>query len=424
MAEARSVRFIHGADLHLGAPFRGLRAVPDGWAERLVEAIPRAFERLVDEALRHEVDFVVLAGDLFDTTQASYGDYLRFLQGLERLSEAGVAVYLCTGNHDPLSRWREGRLALPEEVRMLSSDRADFALYERDGEPLCVIGGRSYPNKVWSAEESIAEGVTRAAADQALGPRAEAAPFGVGVLHTGLGFDPHKAPVDEGELQRAGFDYWALGHIHQRYLDDEENPRVAFSGCIQGRDIRETGPRGVHLVTLTEGAPNVVEFLPTASVTLQALIVDVGDCATLSAVSEKVMRAQFRANGDARCEEMVSRVTLVGATPLHGVLAQPGVVEGLRASLNDAYADFLVDALVDRTTQPRSKGSLGAEGLFPAALLRAAQAQREALDAQQLTLQEGFMQAKVAPPALTDAAVRELSAQAEDLVLDLLEQGA
>lgn len=417
---ARQLRFIHGADLHIGAPIRGLRAVPPAWAERLTEAIPRAYDRLVEAALRHEVDFVAISGDVFDTTQASYGDYLRFFRGLERLGAAGIPTYLCTGNHDPLSRWQPGFFELPQGVRMLSSERADFALFERDGEPLCVVGGRSYPNKVWAQEADIAEGVTRAAAEQALGPRAAEAPFGVGVLHTGLFMDPHKAPADPARLQEAGFDYWALGHIHRRYVDDEACPRVAFSGCIQGRDIKETGPRGVNLVTLTEGAPNMVEFVPTASVALEMLTVDVSGCATLSAVSEAVMRAQFRANGSARCEEMVSRVTLVGATALHEVLAQEGVLEDLRAALNDSYADFLVDALVDRTTLPLDKGALRTEGLFPAALMQAAAAQRRAPQAQQAMLQDAFMQAKVTPPTLTDEAVEQLVAQAEDLVLDLL----
>lgn len=421
---ARQLRFLHGADLHLGAPFRGLRDVSPAWADRLMEAIPQAFDRLVDAALRHEVDFVVLAGDIFDTTQASYGDYLRFFRGLERLAGSGVPAYLCTGNHDPFSRWQQGLLELPAEVRMLSSERADFALYERDGEPLCVLGGRSYPNKVWSQDADIAEGVTRAAAERALGPRAAEAPFGVGVLHTGLSVDPYKAPVDPAQLLGAGFDYWALGHIHKRYVDDEADPRLAFSGCIQGRDIKETGPRGVNLVTLVEGEPNRVEFVPTASVALEMLTVDVSGCATLSAVSDAVMRAQFRANGNARCEEMVSRVTLIGATALHELLGQEGVLEDVRAALNGSYADFYVDALVDRTTRPLDKASLRAEGLFPAALMEAAKAQRRAPAAQQTLLQEAFMQARVAPPTLTDEAAEGLMAQAEDLVLDLLAQGA
>ena len=104
----------------------------------------------------------------------------------------------------------------------------------------------------------------------------------------------------------------------------------------------------------------------------------------------------------------------------HEVLAQEGVLEDLRAALNDSYADFLVDALVDRTTLPLDKGALRTEGLFPAALMQAAAAQRRAPQAQQAMLQDAFMQAKVTPPTLTDEAVEQLVAQAEDLVLDLL----
>ena len=260
-----TLTFIHAADLHIGAPFRGLRALSDEWARRLVDAIPGAWDRVVEAAVSRKVDFMVVSGDIFDSVRASYRDYLRFFDGLNRLDAEGIPSYLCTGNHDPLSLWQQDFFALPPSATMLAADRPDFALYERDRHPLAVIGGRGYPNKVWSPNENIAEGITRAAAIRALGPRAAEAPFAVGVLHTGLTFDPVKAPTDPVALLRAGFDYWALGHIHKRWVNDERAPRIAFSGCIQGRDVRETGPRGVNLVTLAVDAPPKVSFIPTAS---------------------------------------------------------------------------------------------------------------------------------------------------------------
>lgn len=421
---AEQLRFIHAADLHIGAPFRGLRQLSPAWSDRLMDAIPEAYERLVDAAVERQVDFVVLAGDIFDTTRASYGDYLRFFRGLDRLSDAGIATYLCTGNHDPLTSWQQDFFALPESAHMLSADHPDFLLHRRDGRPLCIVAGRGYPHKVWSPDEDIAAGITRQAAVEALGPEAAAAPFGVAVLHTGLSFDPNKAPTDVAELQRAGFDYWALGHIHKRYVDDEANPRVAFSGCVQGRDINETGARGVSLVTLAEGAANTVEFIPTASVAWEKLTVDVTDCATIAAIGDKVMRAQFDANGKASCEEMISRVTLRGATPLHEALGAPGVLDDLRASLNGAYADFFVDAIVDGTTMPIDKEALRAEGLFPAVLMQAADAQRACPAEQELVVQDAFMKAKLSPPSLSAEALDGLMAEAEDLVLDLLAREA
>ena len=108
-----SLTFIHAADIHIGAPVRGLRALSEAWGRRLAEAIPQAWDRVVDAAIDRNVDFVVVAGDIFDSVRASYRDYSRFFQGLWRLDEQGIPSYLCTGNHDPLSLWQQDFFALP-----------------------------------------------------------------------------------------------------------------------------------------------------------------------------------------------------------------------------------------------------------------------------------------------------------------------
>ena len=416
----QQLRFIHAADTHLGAPFRGLRELSPAWADRLTEAMPEAFDRIIDTALREQVDFVVFAGDIFDQNQPSYSDYLRFFQGVQKLSDANIPVYLVTGNHDPYVSWQQDFFAFPENVHMLSADKPDFRLFERDGQPLAIIAGRGYPKKVWSPDKDIAEGITRAAAEEALGEAAHQAPFGVGVLHTGLDQDPVKAPTDPKGLLRAGLDYWALGHVHRRYLDDEANPHIAFSGCIQGRDIKEVGSRGVYLVTLTEDAPNQAEFVPTASVVWQRMSIDITECPTLSDIIQHVMRELFRVNGNAQCEEMICRITLTGATPLHESLARPDVIEGMREALNNSYPGFFVDALIDGTTLPLDKDALRREGLFPAVFMGIAERTRENPKLEEVLLQEEFMKKNITMPVFTREQVDELGEEAENLVLDLL----
>ncbi|MEC4272041.1 DNA repair exonuclease [Adlercreutzia sp. R25] len=421
---ADSLTFLHAADLHIGAPFRGLRALSDEWARRLTEAIPAAWDRVVELAVTRRVDFVVVSGDIFDSVRASYRDYLRFFEGLHRLDAEGIPSYLCTGNHDPLSLWQQDFFALPPSTTMLAADRPDFALFEKEGRPLTIIGGRGYPNKVWSPNENIAEGITRAAAIRALGPRAAEAPYAVGVLHTGLTLDPVKAPTNPVELLRAGFDYWALGHIHKRWVNDERVPRIVFSGCIQGRDVRETGPRGVNLVTLSVGRPPEIAFVPTASVVWEAVKVDASDCANIPALVAKTMRELFAVNGDASCEMMVSRITFVGATPLHEVLARPGVLEEVRESLNDSYSEFFCDGLFDATTAPIDEAALRAEGLFPAVFLRTADSFADDLPGQIDYLQEEYLARNVPlTSALSEKKARQLTEEATHLVLDLLLQG-
>ena len=424
---AERLTFLHAADLHLGAPFRGVRALSEAWANRLVMAIGEAYDRVIDTAIERKVDFVVIAGDVFDLARPSYGDYLHFFGGLQRLDKAGIPAYLVTGNHDPYTSWSGGFGSLPESATMLPADRPGFCLFRREGRPLCLIGGHGYYNQTWPADEWIGEGVTRRNAEAALAstdPDAAQAPFAVGVLHTGLNLDPVKAPSDPRMLMRAGMDYWALGHIHAKYVyPSYADPRIVFSGCIQGRDIKETGERGCFVVTLTEGAPNKVEFVPTASAVWQRLDVDVSDCDTLTSVCDKAMREQFRVNGESHCGQMITRIRLTGATPLHAMLSRPGLMEELRKHLNDSYSEFFCDALEDCTTAPRDLDALRAEGLFPATFLSVAAAQRDSVIGEVAFLQDEFLKRNLALPGSCIRHVDDLAQDAENLVLDLLCSG-
>lgn len=419
----QELTFIHAADLHLGAPFRGLRALSPKWADRLLDAIPEAYGRVVDAALQHQVDFVIIAGDIFDTQRASYADYRCFFEGLYRLNEANIPVYLCTGNHDPFTSWQRDFFAFPPNTHMLSGEHPEFLLYKRNNQPLCVLGGRGFYNQAWPQDQNIAEGITKAAAKAALGPEALQAPFSVGILHTGLDQDPYKAPVKPSELLRAGFDYWALGHIHLRYLDNELNPRISYSGCIQGRDIKETGQRGINLVKLREGYPNEVTFIPTASVVWQQTNLDVEECSTLAEINNKIVRELFRENGLAQCEEMCVRLTLVGQTSLHETLAREDVLEGIREFINSSYSEFFCDAVLNKTVQPRNREALTREGLFPAVFLQASESLKQNSEEMQAYVQDEFLKKNLQQQVGNIADLDNLAQEAENFVLDLLGGG-
>ena len=60
------MKFIHTADIHLDSPLRGLSAYDDAPAERLRTATREAFQNLVSLAVEERVDFVVIAGDVYD----------------------------------------------------------------------------------------------------------------------------------------------------------------------------------------------------------------------------------------------------------------------------------------------------------------------------------------------------------------------
>ena len=434
---SKRVTFIHASDLHLGAPFRGLRALSSKWANRLLSAIPESYDRMVDAAIARDVDFVVVSGDIFDSARPSYGDYLHFFEGLERLGEAGIPVYLITGNHDPYTSWQHDFFSLPPNATMLPGDRPGFALVERDGQPLCLIGGRGYYNQTWPMDECIAEGVTREAAEQALAvqhPHAAEAPFAVGLLHTGLNLDPVKAPVDPAVLMRAGMDYWALGHIHDRREVCRE-PLAAYPGCTQGLHINEPGEKGCLLVT-AEARPDGgyavrTSFRPLGPAVWKTLDMDLGGAASLDdwkTGSEPDWIARLPRSGPAaKC--CLCGCGWQGRTELDGLLRKgttcAELADRLREDGSGVPRIWIKD--IDVATRPCvERGALLEREDLLGEVFRLSEAARTASGLQ--ALREGplaplFAHARAgkALEPLTDEELARLLDDAESLCLDLLE---
>ena len=442
---AKQVTFIHAADLHIGAPFRGLRSLSPEWSKRLERAIMEAYARVIDAAIDNEVDFVIIAGDVFDTARASYGDYTGFFKGLQRLDEADIPVYLVTGNHDPYTSWSRDFVEFPPNTVMFGAESPTFAAYSRNGKPLCLLGGRSFFNQTWPEDCDISEGISReeavlalkrqftAGADAARGVHAQPdskfeadlkaidkAPFMVGVIHTGLDKD-FKAPVKPASLLDRGVDYWACGHIHRRQAYPSlKDPRVVFSGDVQGRDINEDGSRGCYLVTLEEKKDPQLRFIPTASVVWEKLKVDVSECLTVADVTSAILKEMFSANGKAQCEEMCVRVTLTGKTDLHETLSRGRVIEDIRENVNASYPVFFCDAIIDKTSAPFDKKALVKEGLFPASLMAIADQARKSPAELNRYLTEEFLARGLDLPADVIEHPKRCVNAAEDFALDLL----
>ena len=87
-------RFLHAADIHLDSPLRGLTRYPDAPLEELQGATRAALKNLVDQALRLEVDLLVLAGDIYDGDWPDYNTGLFFVQQMSRLDAAGIPGHI------------------------------------------------------------------------------------------------------------------------------------------------------------------------------------------------------------------------------------------------------------------------------------------------------------------------------------------
>jgi DNA repair exonuclease SbcCD nuclease subunit len=303
------MRILHLADVHLDTSF-GSRS--PRVRERLRWATREAFRRAVDVALDREVDAVIIAGDLFDGTRLSFETEQFLVVELGRLDERAIPVVYATGNHDP-GVGRRRRLAWPGCVTVVADPTPRrVAVRGSAGE---VVGWITAAGHSSSRE-------TRDLA--AAFPRPEGGLPEVAVLHTQVvgsrgteNHDPY-APTTLETLADAGYDYWALGHVHLRQSLCEL-PAVHYPGNPQGRTLRESGPKGVLVAEVARGFASQVGFVPVAPVRWEDLVVDrLPDSATGDALVRRIEErwAEARREDPDPDREWMVRVRLSGATPL------------------------------------------------------------------------------------------------------------
>jgi DNA repair exonuclease SbcCD nuclease subunit len=195
--------FIHAADVHLDSPLQGLSRYDEAPADAIRGATRRAFERLVDLAVEEHVAFVLLAGDLLDGEWRDHqtGIFLNKQFGI--LERNNIRVFVVAGNHDANSRISKA-LQPPKNVRYMSTKRPESTLLDDLG---VVVHGQGF--KTQKTEDNLAREFSKA----------EPGKFNIGLLHTSLngreGHDTY-APCSLDDLKSKGYDYWALGHVHER----------------------------------------------------------------------------------------------------------------------------------------------------------------------------------------------------------------
>jgi len=312
------VKFIHAADIHLDSPLTGLSAYADAPVEMLRTATRDAFTNLVTEAIEQPVDFMVIAGDLYDGTWKDHNTGIYFCKEMGRLKKAGIPVYVLFGNHDAESEMTK-KLQLPDNVFTFDTRKPTTFRLEH---LKVALHGRSFKEK--ETLENFATGY----------PAPVPGMFNIGVLHTALeGNSAHAnyAPCSLDELHAKGYHYWALGHVHEHQIWKGAS-MVVFPGNLQGRHIRETGPRGAVLVTADESGVQEVERLFVDVLRWRSLEVNVTGCNSLFEVVSAIGKALegIVENSPSTIPTAV-RVTVTGKTPAHGDLF--GLESQLRAEV-------------------------------------------------------------------------------------------
>ncbi|OUL86638.1 metallophosphoesterase family protein [Paraburkholderia hospita] len=324
------MRFIHAADIHLDSPLHGLSAYADAPAAMLRNSTREAFSSLVTVAIDESVDFMVVAGDLYDGTWRDHNTGIFFCGEMGRLRRAEIPVFVLFGNHDAESEMTK-QLQLPDNVRTFSTRKAET--FQIDALKV-ALHGHSFKER-----ETTANLVTGY-------PPPVPGYFNIGVLHTALeGNAAHAsyAPCSLAELHGKGYQYWALGHVHE-FAMWQDRSTIVFPGNLQGRNIRETGRRGAVMVTVGNAGEIDVDRLFVDVLRWEALEVDASACATLNDVARAVgIHLETLAGSASTTVPHAVRVTVTGTTAAHGELF--GLEPQLRAEVLAQIAGLSHDRL-------------------------------------------------------------------------------
>ena len=300
-------RFLHAADIHLDSPLRGLERYEDAPSDAVRSAPRAAFENLVELAIELEVAFVLLAGDLYDGDWKDYHTGIFFVRQMQRLEAAGIPVHLVSGNHDARSEITR-QLSLPSNVTHYSDLGPQTTLIP---ELEVAIHGQSFTRR--SVSEDLSEGY----------PQGERGRFDIGLLHTSLDGRPghdNYAPCSVEGLRAKDYQYWALGHVHQRE-EVARDPCVVFPGNLQGRHARETGAKGCSVVSVEAGRVAAVEHHPLDVVRWARVEVDLSGVETALDAIESAADALGEAAVGADGRMLAARVVLAGTSAAHDELA-------------------------------------------------------------------------------------------------------
>ncbi len=320
------VRILHIADVHFDASFTGM---PASEADKCRAGLRSAFAASVLSARNRGVELFLIAGDLFDGEHLTADTRDFIISQTERFPECHF--FIAPGNHDPYNDASPyARMSFPENVHVFRG-RGKVELPELGVD----VYGYGFTER--SCEDSVAKGYGELNPDR----------INILVTHGDLGTSSSYGRISREDIADSGFDYIALGHVHTHSgVVSENGTYYAYSGCIQGRGMDETGVKGALYGTVGKGSAEL-EFLPLSRRRYEILQFDIKPEYSRKEVLEQLGERLLKFDGDCRVRVILQGETenalLLNADSVKsfsGTTAEIELVDktGIAVSLTDAEA--------------------------------------------------------------------------------------
>lgn len=317
------IKLLHTADVHLDSPFPSLGEKEDVRRNDFV----RTFERLLNLAIKNEVDFFLVAGDLFNAPTPSSFTIGKVQSGLKRLTERGIVPVLLPGTHDHVSQANSvyRRYEFPGAIILDTPFVQTPVVVEKRGQQICFYG---FGLSSFESEDPLPS-LTRKYPEG----------IHIGLLHGSRKGSPEwkyrkkDLAFTLADLKSWRLDYVALGHYHNfEILSENSRILACYPGSPEGKKFGENGFRHVALVTVDDGGAHV-ENPAVNTRTLQEQVLDLSGFADRETVRDAIL-------------SLADANTLLRLT-LEGILESPLDLELLHAQVCDSFFHL---ELLDRTS--------------------------------------------------------------------------
>ena len=286
MNEVASILAI--GDVHLGTSCSGLPEEISSWGVDLSDLTPAAALRsAVDLAIEKQVDAVLFAGDLVESTNARFEAMVPLEQSTRRLVDAGIQVIAVAGNHDVDALPRLSGL-IDGFTLLGAGGHWESVTLARAGKPFAEVVGWSF------GEKRVRQSPVALLLGDPL-PPSPGLPR-IGLMHGDLGASGgYYAPIRQTELDDTGYDAWLLGHIHKPSLDELSSPDGSrpsgYLGSLVGLDPSETGPHGPWLLNVSGAGGIDLEQVPLAPLRWERIDVSVDGLGHLEDAPDRLLAA-------------------------------------------------------------------------------------------------------------------------------------
>lgn len=233
------IKILHTADVHLTQS-----SGSDGSS---------VFARIIELAKQHNVDILLIAGDLFDKVMENLSEKSFVVAMFEQIPN--ISVFIAAGNHDYLSCYNG--VTLPSNVHLFSNKAEKV---ECKG---VLVHGISLDSSV--TDTSLINDFKADKSDN----------VNILLMHGDLAHSSRYNPITEAQIAATGFDYVALGHQHQ-YGGVKKAGCVyyAYAGVPQSRGFDEIGDKGVLIGEVGKGFADL-QFVKTSIRNYEIIEVDI-----------------------------------------------------------------------------------------------------------------------------------------------------